>query len=301
MQLSQFDKIWVYPNPHEPQARNSYLANLYHGQDPSKIHGLPKFTPAILWAPLSGTPALLHHHWFEFRSPLGLLRLIWRLMIMSLFKLLGGEVHWTLHNILPHNAPYPRLQRLLRHRLWKLADRVYVHHSSHIHLVQETLGWSHPQLSVCPHPDYNIEIEAQAPPEIKLPRGGFILIYGQVAPYKNTLKLAQALPDIPLIIAGVDKEPSPWTQELRELISDHPQHLWIERFITPQEEAWLHRNCAGVVFGFEEILYSGGVHLAHQYGCQLYLPQLESLAHVPGIRYTHIHDLQRLITLDTLS
>lgn len=286
-------RIWVYPNPHDPQARNPYLRLLYQGQQVCKLPWIPFLLLFSLIRPNPSEIYKIHHHWFEFRSALGLARILLRLLFLKLFSLLGGEVHWTLHNLLPHNAPLPQLQKLLRHQLWKLAHTIYVHHPDHVEWVQSQLGWQHSNIQIWPHPDYQLPAQAQKPLELEPP--SFYLIYGQVAPYKHTLELLQALSNLPIVVAGVAKTEDSWTQNVRRHCQEHPTHQWIERRIDPEEERWLHENTQGVLFGFDSILYSGGVHLAQQYQSPLFLPELTPLKHFEGTFYSDLSQLQSLI------
>lgn len=286
-------RIWVYPNPHDPKARNPYLRLLYQGQQVCKLPRIPFLLLFAFIHKTSFESFKIHHHWFEFRSTLGFIRILMRLMFLKIFTLLGGEVHWTLHNLLPHNAPLPKLQKLLRHQLWKIAHTIYVHHVDHKEWVQSQLGWRHPHILVWPHPNYELPAKAQKPSDLKATR--FYLIYGQVAPYKHTLDLLRTLPDLPIVVAGVAKAEDSWTQKVRSHCLEHPSHQWIERRISPEEERWLHENTQGVLFGFDSILYSGGVHLAQQYQSPLFLPELTPLKHFDGTFYSDLSQLQSLI------
>lgn len=280
--------VWVYPDPQDERARNAYLKLLYQDFSSLSIQALPLWGPRI-WK--QARHSVVHQHWFEFRSVFGFLRLIFRLWNFWIYKQLGGSLYWTFHNIEPHQSPFPRLQRLLMKTLWRLSDRVYLHHSRHIGWVQDELNWTHPDLRFYPHPNYAISSQIKQPPEITSSTDSFFLIYGQVSPYKNTQHLLETLKEVPIIVAGIAKEDTPYIDSIHQWIAHHPQHTWINRFINEEEEAWLHQNCLGILFGFQKILYSGGVHLANQYQKPLILPQLKPLEIFPGLFYENSQEL----------
>lgn len=272
--FSDFTNIWVYPNPHHVESKNPYLTLLYKGL---QVLSFPKWSIILPIMALLSPKSLVHHHWFEFRSGFGFTRLVFRLFILLLYRLCGGTIYWTIHNILPHDAPMPGLQQKLRTIMANLSHVVLVHHLSHIYLVQKYYHLNLDKIQVLQHPDYELSLQSSIPDECvatfneRYPER-FILIYGQVAPYKNTLKILQALKDHKVIVAGLAKNTDllhkNYTAEVNEWVDSNDSHMWINRFVSREEEAWLHHNSLAVVFGFEKILYSGGVHLAHQYQSQ---------------------------------
>jgi glycosyltransferase involved in cell wall biosynthesis len=205
------------------------------------------------------------------------------LIILSIAKLRGKEIHITVHNIYPHERS--RVKDFLNHMVLPLADTLIVHtEDNRKELVRK--GWKEEKIKVLPHPPLKMSGKEDAK---KIDRGharnelGFsqndkvLCFFGNIRDYKgldNLLlalaQLRQIMPEIRLIIAG-----QPWGNwdKYERIIREEK----LERFVTKKtyflpfdELARCLKASDLVVFPFKEIhSASSSLSLALGMGCNI--------------------------------
>lgn len=241
-----------------------------------------------------GLPDVVHLHWLHsfmisknpIKSATGIFRLLCELLIL---KSKGVTIVWTVHNVLEHRKRSPRLEKLIKHLVVRLSDRVIVHCSA----ARETIVQAYrlPQKAahkcrVIPHGHYidsypNDQTQAEA----RTALGGefddsqiVYLYFGQIRPYKNIPTLIKNFkkidePNVRLMIVG-----NPWDEDEAERVhdlskSDDRIHTVFE--FVPDDEIQLYMNAADVVvLPFEEVLTSGSALLAMSFGKALIAPRI---------------------------
>jgi glycosyltransferase involved in cell wall biosynthesis len=112
---------------------NSYNENLSSALKAYGFRVMPlKYRKEFFKEVLMGHSKILHFHWpIEITAPrtfffasLSCLAFIFAIII---FKLRGGKVFWTLHNVEPHEVRYPVLEDLIHRFLLKISDYIFIH------------------------------------------------------------------------------------------------------------------------------------------------------------------------------
>lgn len=237
-------------------------------------------------------PDIVHIHWLisfygTDRSPIAVALAV-RLMIeLTILRLLGCTIVWTVHNLHSHEARYPRTDRLLRFATSRLANRVIVHCERAVEIVLREYRISPAQskkIDVIPHGHYIdwypsdvTKREARAALDIDDDATVF-LYFGIIREYKNVPGLVDAFRDMEdetarLLIVG-----NPWTDELREAIierSEDDDRIHLELSYIPDEDVQRYMQAADlVVLPFDSVLTSGSALLAMSFGNALVLPNV---------------------------
>lgn len=296
------EKVYVIPDIARVSAQNSYLYLLYREFLEGRIPGvsLESFSflhPRIVWRRLRGEQSLLHHHWFEFHNLRTLLNALWKLFWLSLYRLAGGKIVWTIHNRLPHQGHFPALNRRLR-RIWaRLPHQIHLHCRSAGRIAGPELGIAAEKFFVVPHPPYPARLlpreEArrqlqEAYPEITLPENGpLLLMFGYIARYKGILEAVEIFRALAgrgrLLVAGPVKwGNAEYGAALRASAAQDPRIVLIDRFI-PEDHVPLFLNGADfLLFNYQDILNSGGVVLARSYRRPVIVPDMGCLQELSG-------------------
>lgn len=105
--------IYVVPLIRYSHKKSDYLYLLYEElieADKYRIESVSVFNHfKLITGKLTQKNAILHYHWLEFQDLKSLLGMPWKLCCVFLFKLLGGNIVWTLHNEYPHDQKYLKL------------------------------------------------------------------------------------------------------------------------------------------------------------------------------------------------
>ncbi|WP_299938760.1 glycosyltransferase [uncultured Pelagimonas sp.] len=236
-------------------------------------------------------PDLLHLHWpsHYLRSDRTFLRTAYCLRTLSDLKLVqmrGIPVVWTVHNLVTHDTPTPRLERWFSSRLAKLADRLIVHSPAAREAVIETLGADEDKIDIIPHGSFRSaygalpdRAGARAALDIA-PDRPVVLFFGMIRPYKgvpNLLSAWEALGDQRkdglLVVAGSVTDDA-YGEEIRSQAEATPQTRLELRYIRDDELTLLLAAADVLVLPFENSLTSGTVTLAQDYGLPVVVPQV---------------------------
>lgn len=241
---------------------------------------------------LRSKQAILHYHWLEFQDLKSLLGMPFKLLCIFLFKLLGGNIVWTIHNKFPHDQRYLKLHKIIHTKMAKWADAIHVHCEAAGNSMVGFLKASPDKFKIIPHPvfpaesidvskarenlktNYNCELPEQYP---------VALMFGNISYYKQIEKVAKIIIDkelsCTLLIAGpVKKGNLCLYEELTELCKRSDKIHMIPQFIPEEQVSWFYSAADFCIFNYREILSSGGYHMAQAYNKPVIAPALGCLS-----------------------
>jgi glycosyltransferase involved in cell wall biosynthesis len=155
----------------------------------------------------------------------------------------GFTLYWTIHNRLSHETIDPKAEEAFRQALYRLADRVFIHHP----LAVSLLDWLPDTGKLClsEHGDFGVAAadrisRTEARQSIGWNESDFVVMHvGQVRDYKSLADYLPVLfdqllqtPDMKLVIAGIIQSSAArrWLKE-----HQHPRLLARNTFLTESE------------------------------------------------------------------
>jgi glycosyltransferase involved in cell wall biosynthesis len=248
-------------------------------------------------------PDLLHLHWIELlyfsyatwqMAP----RLARLLLVLSLARLSGIKIVYTVHNLHEHEALRPRLHHLANRFIFAAADAIHVHDESTRAELLRSYG-AEQQVYVAPHGNYvqwypNDCSRQQARTQLGLSPETFVyLCLGQVRPYKGLEELLRAFAtlegeNVALLIAG-HVHLSEYGDRVRDSAASDPRVRLFLDFV-PDDQVQRFMNAADVcVLPYREVTTSGAAILALSFGVPVVAPAIGSfpalLADGAGLLY----------------
>ncbi|MFC8751039.1 glycosyltransferase [Pseudomonas oryzihabitans] len=184
---------------------------------------------------------------------------------------LGGELVWTVHNKISHDAEFLSAQLDLSEQLTRLASAVHVHSDTERSSTAGLFEIPRQKLIVQPHPNYigvydNYVTRKTAKIRLGIPLERTVISFiGQLRPYKGLDELASVFKeilkersDVHLIIAG--KPAFPYKQgTVGKLLHGCKNITVVERFIEGTELQWYFNASDCVVLPYKNVLNSGSV------------------------------------------
>lgn len=224
--------------------------------------------------------ALLHLHWVS--EPAAMPRLAGALArvavlqaALALWRLRGGRIVWTVHNLHDHERRRPWLDRLNTRAVARASRLLLVHGAGAVEPVARAFGVPPQRLRVVPHGNYRPLVQALPPPPAHA--GLRLLFFGQIRRYKGLPRLLEVFRALDgphwLRIAGSLVEPVLGPVLRAALARDervvlHLGHQSDEALAT--HLAW----CDLVVLPYEDILTSGSLLMALSAGRAVVAPRL---------------------------
>jgi glycosyltransferase involved in cell wall biosynthesis len=261
------------------------------------------FSPRHL---LLSPPPVFHLHWPEAAIQVpGIARAAVRglalLLLIGLARVRGTRIVWTVHNLHPHEQPYPRLERWFWRAFLHLLDG-YIALSSggeraalaEFPLLRRRAGFiipiGHYRGS---YPDEVDTMEARA--RLGLPVGVPVYAFiGRIRPYKNVPHLIRTFralsdPDSRLLVVGAP-DGAETRRAVLEAAGEDPR-VRLELAYVPDEDVQLYlRACDLVVLPFTEILNSSSAILALSFDRPTVVPlagamgELQAMAGMEWVR-----------------
>lgn len=284
--------VFVVPQIRFKQTETDYLYLLYKplmsGKDykvkSTSIFSHYKFVLHTLFQ----RKTILHYHWLEFQDLKSLFGMPWKLLCIYLFKVFGGKLVWTVHNLEPHDQKWLGAHHKIHQWMANLADKVHIHCERTSEIVQSKFNVSTEKLFILPHPTYpsvavdkvrSLKVLGEKL-EINLdPNKPVLLIFGNISSYKkieNILDLVdEEGTDIQTIIAGTVKKGQEILGERLSLragtnpdIHLHPKH------VEDNDIPYFFGAADFCFFNYGKILTSGSVLLAHSYHKKIIAPDI---------------------------
>jgi glycosyltransferase involved in cell wall biosynthesis len=240
---------------------------------------------------------VLHYHWLEFQDLKSILGMPWKLLSMLLFKLFGGNLVWTIHNLEPHNQKW--LSAHLKMYTWmsKIADAIHIHCESSMSTVVQKFNLDKKKIHLHPHPyfptkkiprtealtflneQFNLQITDKKP---------ILLLFGQISEYKRieeTLDIIQEEGfDIQVLIVGTIKKGQRKLGEiLAQRANTNPKIKLVPYFIKDEDIPYFYSAADFCFFNYKKILTSGVVMLAESYKKLIIAPNIGCLTELKDI------------------
>lgn len=230
---------------------------------------------------LGERPHVLHLHWLNPFIRFEGLFLRWlygrkTVFDLALVRRSGIGVVWTVHNLVSHEARYPRLEMNTNRRIARVAHEVILHSQSALAAVGEAYRLNAAHAHVIPHGHYCGVYGlppscAEARASLGLPQEGTVfLAFGLLRPYKGTEDLLDAWSafasspegrDSSLVIAG-DCLDSSYLTLLQKRCAALPRVRLDAGFVPDSRVAPYFAAADVVVTPFRQILTSGSLLLA---------------------------------------
>jgi beta-1,4-mannosyltransferase len=197
---------------------------------------------------------------------------------------LGGHLVWTVHNILPHDTPYPAVEAWLAGEIARRSHAIHVMATSTSELVAPYYELPADRVFVVPHPGYGRAYpdsisRLDARHELGLDPDELVgTLIGSIRPYKGLDELLDAWAllgvDRPrrLLIAGMPLR-GPAMAPLLERAALDPNVVLDARRIDAAEMQVFLRAADFAVLPYRRVLNSGAVMLALTFGLPIIVPE----------------------------
>ncbi len=315
-----FSKVFVVPLIRFDFPQTDYLYLLYKElltkNNQSEVISISVFNHyKFVLAALFTKNTILHYHWLEFQTLKALLGMPYKLLCIALYKLFGGTIVWTVHNLSPHDKKYLKLHRLIHHWMAKRASLIHVHSKSALSLVSKYLNIEKEKICILEHPKFpSIELQKEEAQYEFLSNYGdgrnflqnpVFLIFGGISEYKGIREIIEILiaheRKFNLIIAGYVKVGN---EDLHNFIIDKTvdddRVIYVPSFIPENHYPSLLHSSDICLFNYDEILTSGGVAMAIAYQKKIIAPNLGCLQDLKNDDLVFLFDtkdeLKKLIT-----
>lgn len=273
---------------------NPFQALLYstareHGIAPVAMH-VASQVDELLSLAAAGFETVLHLHWLHVitrdagSEDDARARAAAFLAQLDVYVGIGGRLAWTVHNILPHDAPYPAVEAWLAGEIAKRADAIHVMATNTPALVAPHYELPAAKVFTIPHPGYGrsypdsiSRLDARA--ELDLDPDELVgALVGSIRPYKGIDDLLDAWARLDgrqprrLLIAGM---PAPGTtvSPLLERAALDPNVVLDARRIDAADVQLFLRAADFAVLPYRRVLNSGAVMLALTFGLPIIVPE----------------------------
>lgn len=214
------------------------------------------------------------------------------LQAVQAFKATGGIFLWTVHNRLPHDARFGTLAMAFHRQLAEVANLIHIHSASALADIRQLYAVDERKCIIVPHGSY----EGCYGPAFNKYQSrqllglsdvdSLILFFGQIRPYKGLDELIHAFHDISgradrdqvhLLIAGKPLGGfSPGHARLME--ENNPRIHILDGFIPDTKVPLLFGAADVVALPYRDVLTSGNLMLAANYGKPVVAPRLPALS-----------------------
>ena len=290
-------KLYVVPLLNPGNKNTDYLYILYkniiEGKTGNfKIEFLSIFSHSkIFIKKLYGENNLLHYHWFEASDLKSFAGIFWKVIWITLYKLIGGKIIWTVHNKFPHTNRFVFTNRVLRKYLAKISNKIHVHCDSAIKIMSPVFNLPGEKFFVLEHPKFltsiiqkqtAIKLIQNKYPEIEVASNKKIFLsFGVIAEYKGLIELINLFgkfDNAVLIIAGLVKKVNEnYYRKMTEAAEGKHNIIIISKFIEDDELNLFFSISDYVIFNFTDILTSGSTILALNYNKKVIAPAMGCL------------------------
>jgi beta-1,4-mannosyltransferase len=248
----------------------------------------PVALPALAELRSQRAIVVLHLHWLArvlrgvADEAEGLTRVTSFVAALDAFRMAGGQIVWTVHNVLPHDTAYPALDRAIRAAVVVRADIIHVLSQGTVDAAGSAYEIPASKVLHVPHPAYLGAYPDDVPDAEARRRYGFgpdDVVYGfvgNIRPYKGMDELLTAFASITstprpdgrrqrLLIAGMPSA-DPEVEAALERARHRPDVVVDARRIPAEELSIPMRASDIVVLPHRQSLNSGALLLALSFG-----------------------------------
>lgn len=230
--------------------------------------------------------SVLHYHWFEVTGLLSAFSVIYKILFIYIYKILGGPIVWTVQNTLPPDCRFEWINFYIRQWLGSQADILVVE----CHTIKTEISAFfniHPNsIRVAQHPSYPAQIMPRAAAVEAINhrynvglnvQDRLFLMFGHISAYKQIGKVCDIFRVEPvqkkLIIVGpVKKGQMKLYKSLKRMASKTSNIILIPQFISEEGVPEFMNAADCLIFNHRDALSQGGVHLAISYRKTAFLP-----------------------------
>ncbi len=280
--------IVIYP---DYRTTNPYQRLLYQGFPPySTIHsGDIDYALAMQRRPDRSNPIVFHLHWTSPIIGLEQAPIVARrrvdvfLQKLRSFVADGGQLVWTIHNILPHEAPFPDLEVELCREIVSSATTIHVHSkivpslvADYYELPEAKVVIGHHGNYVGVYPDTIDRNEARL--RLGIDSDEFVFLFlGQMRAYKGLERLISVFSDLRtperlrlLLVGNPVNMP---LEKLKEAVAVDGRIQIISGHV-PDEDLQIYLRAADfMVLPYDKVLTSGTVYLSLSMGLPVIAPR----------------------------
>ena len=281
---------WYGGNPYQRQYADHLLK---HGV---RVEGIDQSIASLLRLPFRSAPDVLHLHWLHpFCQSPGVVESICRMVLfligVTVLRLRGTRLVWTVHNLRSHETRHPRLDRVCSTFIARRAAAIHVHCQTAQRAVRRAFALANTnRIFVLPHGHFINSYENRigqlaAREKLGLSADETVFLFlGHIRPYKGVLDLIGAFdriddPNARLLIAGKTAPP-----EAEGVIRDAirgPSKIDFRPGFVADDSIQVYLNaCDLVVLPYRDILTSGAAVLAMSFGKACVAPRLGCLPDV---------------------
>jgi GT2 family glycosyltransferase/glycosyltransferase involved in cell wall biosynthesis len=207
------------------------------------------------------------------------------------YKLLGGKIIWTIHNVFNHESIYFDQEVLLHKFLVEQSDLIHIHSPLVLDIINPYFTIPEDKVVVAYHGNYltaypNTLSQKDAKEILNIPLSSRVLLFfGQIRKYKGIeelisgfLEVSKEEKNIHLIIVGDSTLMS--LNELKTLISNNKRIHLFDGYIK-DEDIQIYFNASDVtVLPYKHVLTSGSVLLSLSFNLPVIAPDLGILKSV---------------------
>ena len=281
------EKVYVVPEIPTKDAEIDYLYLLYNPiirdfekHNISVVNLSISEYPKIVFSRIKGEKSIYHHHWYHLNKLQNFFYFVWRTYWILLYRLVGGTVLWTVHNIAPHHGKFKLFNSLSRKFLALIASKLHVHCNEAIEIMSKKLWVRKKKFFIVEIPQYPAKLmpRKEAIKELNekyvnnsLKEDDLIFLsFGLIGKYKRIKETTEIFSQLEknkkLIIAGkvrnVEKE---YLDEIKQLIKNHSNILLIDKAI-PNDAVPIFFNSADyLILNYDKLLTSAVLHLGLSY------------------------------------
>ncbi|MFZ0452355.1 MAG: glycosyltransferase [Ignavibacteriaceae bacterium] len=312
-------KIYVVPLINFQFKETNYLYLLYKKFIEGEVNGIQIESisffahPEIVLSKIKNEKSVLHYHWLEISDLQSLLGMIWKLCWISLYKLIGGKIIWTIHNEIPHSNNFVFLNRFISKYMSRLADKLQVHCKSAIDIMMPVLNVQRNKFFIINHPEFPVKFlgkeKAVKLLNDKISSGDIkkedtlFLMFGEITEYKGIKEVVEIFNNLDkknkLIIAGVIKKGNQnYFKRILLSIKNKEQVLIYNKRISDGDVPVFFNACDAAVFNFSDILTSGSVAIALNYNKKVIIPMKGCLKELTGpniIQFNNLEELKNIL------
>lgn len=272
---------------------NSYFERLNEGLQAMGFH-VEDFTYRRA---LAGKYDILHVHFpnFPFRNPstgIALARLCIVIMLLSLAKIRGRKIAWTLHNLADHEQFHPRFEAAFMTWFTRLVDlTINLSDSGQRAAFERFPSLVKKASTVIRHLHYGVPdgpmLRTHALAKLGLPTDAVVLLsFGAVRRYKNIPELIKSFRNcrgdfLRLVIAGTIRDPV-LEQEIRALALD-PRIVVAFGPVLDEALTTLITAATLCVAPYRDILNSGSAFMSLTHARPILLPDLGAMAELQSL------------------